>query len=247
MTMSEATAIEIPNDETTDMIEELPLDAIAEVEEQAEVKEPIKFVVPAARHLASGSSTKTFCGLDRVGQTVAHPSKARKDDCLDCRTALRESMRAKTIPVFDSGPTFKKGDRIAYEDGSVWMVEDLRDGGADLACILASKNHAKGRRTTVSKDAALRVLDDAAFAELETASKPVKEITVADGTTLVITVRKTGKWAPTKRDVELVKGFRALGHNYRQIETDMEWPSGNGNRPWKIMKMTAEEIAQLAD
>jgi hypothetical protein len=253
MTMNEATAIDTILEEEIGATEELPHDAIAEVERgdiNPELEAildkvtPIKFEQPAVRHLAPGSSTKTLCGLDRKGQDVAHPSKAKKTDCNDCRQVLRESMQTKTLPPIDKGAAFRKGDRIGWEDGSVWIVDDLRDGGADLTCILGSVGHPKGRKTTISKDALVRVLDDGAFKDAEEAAKPKVETT--DGAKATAP-RNTGKWQPTKADVAKVKELRILGHNYRQIEGDMNWPAGNGNRPWKCARLTAEQIALLKD
>ncbi len=246
MTMSEAGTLGIPDE--MDIIEELPHEEI-----EAAIEQPAIIEQPTVRHLAGGASTTTLCGLPRTGQKTAHPSKATKSDCLNCRTILRDANRKKEqTPSTPSLAVIIKGARIAYEDNSAWLVEDIRDGGMDLVCLVPSKAHAKGRRTTISKDAFVRLLDDEQFSELVAMEKPVKAEGIvslpprgdAEGT-VVVTEKKprpTGKWAPTAAEVEEVKRLRALSHSYIAIEKEMGWPDGHGNRPWKIMKgkLTAE-------
>jgi len=250
MTMNEAGAPGIP-DEFDGDIEELPHEEIAAVE-QPEPPPPVNLHVPSVRHLAGGNSTTTVCGLPRAGQKTAHPSKAKKDDCVDCRAILRESMKAKMgPPATTTAPSaIARGVRVAFEDDSAWLVEDVRDGGMDLLCLVPSKAHAKGRRTTVSKDAFVRVLDAEGFSELVGREKPAKAEGIvslpprgdaggnAEPAPAAAAPRATGKWAPTVAEVAEVRRLRALGRSYIAIEKEMGWPDGHGNRPWKIVKGT---------
>lgn len=311
MTMNEAMTAGIP-DETDVALEELPHDAIAEVENGGDGGDPdggesfkrVKnqaladglraatgatevtvtddaivakstdlLTAQLTRHLAGGSSVLTLCGLPRTGLTVSHPSKAKKTDCLACRESLRESMKAKAPAIGankiagERNP-ISRGAKVAFEDGSAWLVEDVRDGGADVLCLVPSKRaggiaggggtgYAKGRRITISRDAFVRGLDDEAFSELVASEKPAKAEGIvnlpprgdAEGTATAIVLKapRAGAWQATKADVAEVRRLRSLGRSYIAIEQEMSWPDGHGNRPWKLMKLTAEQIMSLPD
>jgi hypothetical protein len=242
--------------EETETIEELPheeielvVKPIVDVLRQFPVGTPahdaIEEPVP---HLAGGASSTTLCGLPRFGLIVRHPSKARKTDCLACRTALRDATRAKMpTPVGDGprGREFKKDDKIAFEDESAWLIVDVRDGGMDLQCLVASPTYPKGRRITVTKDAFVRLLTDETFSELVGREKPVKAsgiVTlpprgdVVNVTTEPVRASHRG-WKPTKEEVANVLALRAAGYTFMAIEAELNWPQGHGNRPYRICKL----------
>ena len=214
-------------DDGLEPIETLPHDDIAKVE-GADV-----------RHLAIGAATETLCGLLREGLTTAHPSKAKRTDCLACRNVYR----TKGLPPAPD-VTRKTGDRVEFPDGSVWLVEDARKGGLDVRCVISGGDNKKGRRSTISVDSPLRVFTEAEFEATlvrereanEAAAKAATPAPTADGTPAPVKVRATTKWTPTKFDVDEVRRLRALGRSYIAIETEMGWPDGHGNRPFRIMK-----------
>ena len=197
-----------------------------------------------ARHLAFGASTTTLCGLDRAAISTAHPSKARKTDCLACRGAYR-SIRmfedaAKTEP--ERPEKFKKGDHVEFVDGSVWLVDDVRLSGADVRCLLGGGDYARGRKLTIGAESSVRVFlpgeFDALLEESKKAADEAKLLTkVVDGTKATATaVPRAPKWSPTVEEIAEVRRLRALGLSFMAIEATMEWPDSHGNRPFRICK-----------
>jgi hypothetical protein len=183
------------------------------------------------RHLAVGASTVTLCGLERNGLATAHPSKARRTDCLACRDALRKGKAANGA-LKDAEPVLVEGQYVEYPDGSAWEVLSSNKSGAHIKCVVASETHAKGRTTTIAPTAALRVFSTEEFVAL------IKRLDAERAAAEVPAAPKgpkpTGKWAPTAADVAEVKRLRLTGLSYIAIETAMGWSIGHGNRPWRI-------------
>jgi hypothetical protein len=222
MTMKEA--IEGGVDDGTETIETIPEEA-----HTVEAEEP--------RHLAMGSSLVTLCGLERAGLRTAHPSKAKRDDCPACRDVYRNrkpNLKDRQAPA----PVV--GDRIALPDGSAWLVEDTREGGMDIRCLVAGSQNAKGRKTTISAGSDVRALSEIEFETIRLAAEPKKvDPPVGAEQTRVVAAAKiagSGKWTPSKADVDAVVRMRQEGKSYIAIETAMGWPSGHGNRPFRIVK-----------
>jgi hypothetical protein len=150
-------------------------------------------------------------------------------------------------PVGDGpcGREFKKDDKIAFEDESAWLIVDVRDGGMDLQCLVASPTYPKGRRITVTKDAFVRLLTDETFSELVGREKPAKASGVVTlpprgdekGAPVEAPKASSRGWKPMKEEVAKVLALRALGRSYIAIETEMGWPPQHGNRTWRICKL----------
>lgn len=228
---------EVASADVEQPIEELPHKELAAVE-------PTLMEAASAameRHLAGGASATTLCGVDRSTVSTVHPSKARKTDCEACRLKLRDLSRKKEIATGDpmNERPIVKGDKVAMDDDSAWLVEDARDGGLDLSCLVGSMAHAKGRRTTVSRGAVLRLLSDAAFSELvgrEKALKPLKEKPLKAMDLVGGVKASRAGVVPTKEQIAEVKRLRMAGLSYRDIDTAMLWPPSGGNRCFKICK-----------
>jgi len=231
-------------DDGTGTFEELPEEVLNGalgadiVEEITTTKAAMAAAEPVIRHLAIGTSLTTLCGVAKAGASFAHPSKAKRSDCQACKDVFR--LNKAPAPAADG---FKAGDRIEVVngDGSAWLVKSVRPGGADVLCVLDGATYKKGHTLTISTGSPVRVFTAEEWA---TASAPPAKPAPATATTTAAKPgapaeakpKGVGKWAPTKADVDQVREFRRLGHNYRQIEADMGWPAGNGNRPFRIMK-----------
>lgn len=187
---------------------------------------------PEERHLANGGSTKTLCGLDRAGLKTAHPSKAKKTDCLGCRDAYRLN---KPVKGDKWQGAMNAGDRVAFPCGSVWLVEEVRPGGAEVRCLIASSLHKKGATTIIAAESALDKLTPEQFEAALEASKPKAE-PKAEKKAAEPKKERTPAWKPTWAEYDEVMRLRALGVSFIGIELTLGWPDGHGNRPWKIVK-----------
>jgi hypothetical protein len=201
---------------------------------------PTTDVVPLAipRHLAIGASAVTLCGLDRSGLVTAHPSKARKTDCLACRDALRKDKAAPGALKSSEPEGLKAGQYVEHLDGSAWEVLSVNQSGAHMKCVIASAAHAKGRTTTVSPNSALRVFSTEEFVALVRRLDAERAAAETANPAAPPKPRPTGRWSPSEEEVAKVKELRATGLSYIAIETEMKWPQGHGNRPWRIMMGT---------
>ena len=202
------------------------------------------------RHLAHGASPATLCGLDRATVSTTHPSKARKTDCPACRDAYR-AMRtgkdmAKVLPEPERPEKFKTGDHVEFVDGSVWLVDDVRPSGADVHCLLGSKDYTRGRKLTIGADSSVRVFlvgeFEALVEESKTAANAVKLPITKETKATPETKIKAPKWLPTVEDIAEVKRLRALGLSFMSIEATMEWPDSHGNRPFRICKQVYDYL-----
>jgi hypothetical protein len=222
MTVKEAGEVATTPEET-----EIPTEALPHAD--------LDRLAPEARHLALGASPVTFCGLPKAGLAAAHPSKARRTDCPECRDAYRRIWREASV---GGGCVHKAGERVEFPDGSAWLVEDVRAGAMDVRCLVGTPANPKGKRTTVSPDSPLRTFADAEFEALVAAAlearKPVPEAAAPAAPTAG--KPRGATWKPTKADVDEVRRLRALGRSYMAIEAEMGWPDGHGNRPFRIVK-----------
>lgn len=180
------------------------------------------------RHLATGSIT--LCGLPREGQTVTHPTKARKDDCPDCRKAYRKSLAMGADRPKEKRPTYvsknttpvdsiwQPGDFLRLTDISIWRVDSVSFTGVSITCLFGGKEHRKGATLVIGcNSTCARVTQEALDEVLEAVRAPNRKTKVS------------------QKDVARVQELRAMGYSYVDVEAEMGWPPSNGNRPWRIM------------
>lgn len=223
-------------DDGTEAFEQVPEEVLTSPDLEPAAAETAK---AQERHLAMGSSTKTLCGLDRAAVKVAHPSKARKNDCRECRDAYRLGKR---VQGDETAAPPKTGDRIAFPDGSAWLVEDARESGMDVRCLIGSAANRKGKRLVISAGGDYRILTSEEFESALAASAGIpgtEETATTDGEPATEKPKRApgaGKWAPTKKEVDAVLAMRQAGMSYIKIERELGWPDGHGNRPFRIVK-----------
>lgn len=207
--------------------------------EMSEVDQPIEVIPQEAkeievRHLAVGASSMTLCGLERAGLATAHPSKARRTDCLSCREALRKDKPAPGA-MKDAATVLKLGLYYEQLDGSVWECLSVNQSGAHIKCVQSSDAHAKGRTTTISPHSALREFSTDEYVALVRRLDAERAVADAKEPGAPPKPRATGKWSPTQADVDEVIRLRKSGLSYIAIEEALGWPIGHGNRPWRII------------
>jgi len=159
-------------------------------------------------------------------------------------------VRSKVPPPPER--VLKPGELTRFEDGSVWKVEHVTRGSADVRCVIGGGANRAGRSLTISRSSVGHTL--VTDQDVETA-KAVSTVLKSqcdpcwakhgpedpcptdcwchDAKYKPREVRRGG---PDPADVVAVLELRAGGMGYAAIEKAMGWKDSHGSRAWKIVK-----------
>lgn len=169
--------------------------------------------------------------------------------------------RKVKAPVVDDVPIRKKqpvieevGRHLAFDDGSVWQITGINWSGRMVVCVASGKLNDKGKTTTISRHpTAARYIEGEELAGLvEQAEAAALSARICETCRAIKAgelegacpehakpgrpAPRAGRFIPTEAEIQAVLKLRAAGMGYAEIEKEMGWPDGHGNRPWRIVK-----------
>lgn len=193
------------------------------------------------RHLASGGSDKTLCGLDRSGVSSVHPSKARKDDCPVCREnwrKLKTKAPAKHKPAGKQAEADTKSEPVPATDPTVMavalapeitssketLVRDPRDGEIKPKSAITFQERSWGTKPAPVPRSCSKCGTD---------SKPLDdEGLCGDCALFLVTPKGPVESSPIAPEPNLMKALQSLGVGVGPTEFDPPKP---------VAEMTKEE------